>query len=192
MVLIVLAWLVFVGFNGGSAKATVTTCWTTFFPFFAFFSFFSLTYFSPHRYIMPAGIFFLFFVSFLSVKQQLSSSCCFVRATSANFFVLFCPCNNNSYLFLFGRNVWCSSGNCSLSFPSRSSCITYFRLPVGQDEVPCVNHKRRRKIPSAAMGAARRRRKACIIVDSPGGEDGGKREVETKTRATIEVHHFFS
>ena len=48
---------------------------------------------------MPyAGIFFLFFVLFLSVTQQLSSSCCLVRATAVS--LLFCPCNR-SYLFLF-------------------------------------------------------------------------------------------
>ena len=35
----------------------------------------------------------------LSVKLQLSSSCCFARATAVIFFVLFCPCNR--YLFLF-------------------------------------------------------------------------------------------
>ena len=35
---------------------------------------------------------------FFSVKQQVSFSCCFVRATPVTFFVLFCLCNR--YVFL--------------------------------------------------------------------------------------------
>ena len=42
-----------------------------------------------------------------------------------------------------------------------------------------MNHKRRRKIPSAVGGAARRRRKVYVTIESP-GEDGRNREVETK------------
>ena len=80
-------------------------------------------------FFLPNGIFFLF-VLFLSVKQQLSSSCCFVRSTTAViFFVLFCPCNR--YLFLFSTHGVPQAIHCSsLSFPFRSSCITFFRTSV--------------------------------------------------------------
>ena len=138
---------VFVDFNGGSAKATaVMTCC----PFFFFFFFlypsadgekYTSTYFHTRRVVLSsflfctlifvttgnyAGIFFLFFVLFLSVKQQLSSSC-------------FCPCNSSYLLHVVLsvqqvsvplQHACCSSGNCSLSFPFRPSCITFFRTPV--------------------------------------------------------------
>ena len=65
---------------------------------------------------MPyAGIFFLFFVLVVSVKQYLLSSCCFVRATAVILFVLFCPCNR--CLFLFSTYGVPLASNCSLSFP---------------------------------------------------------------------------
>ena len=69
---------------------------------------------------------FIFFVLFLSFKQQSS-------------FVLFCPCNSSCLLGVVLpvqqvsvplQHVWCSSGNCSLSCPFRSSCIAFFRTPV--------------------------------------------------------------
>ena len=121
--------------NGGSAKATVMTCCRPL-PFFSLFFFFLfapylvICYFSPHR--PDAGIFFLLFALFLSVKH------------SSIFFVLFCPCNTagRRYVYLLRvvlpvqqvfaplQNVWCPSGNCSLvSFPFRS-CITFFRTPT--------------------------------------------------------------
>ena len=76
---------------------------------------------------MPyAGIFFLF-VLCLSVKQQLSPSYCFVRATAVIFLRAVLSVQQVSVPL---QNVWCPSGNCSLSFPFRSSCITFFRTPV--------------------------------------------------------------
>ena len=104
--MVVSALFVLVEFNGGSAKATVMTCFRSFF-------FFLLPYFSPHRPF--AGIFFLFFVLILSVRQRLFSPCCFVRAQQVS---------------VPYQHVCCPYGNCSLSIPFRSSCITFFRSPV--------------------------------------------------------------
>ena len=67
--------------------------------FYLFYSFCLLPYFPPNRPF--AGIFSLFFVVllFLSLKQQLPSSCCFARATAVILFVLFGPCNRCLFLF---------------------------------------------------------------------------------------------
>ena len=56
----------------------------------------------------------------LSVQQQLSSSCCFARATAS------VPLQ---HVYVCLQHVWCSSGHCSLSCPSRSFGITFFRTP---------------------------------------------------------------
>ena len=63
----------------------------------------------------------------------------FVRKTAVVLILLFCPCNS-SYLLRVVlpvqqesvplQHVWRSSGHCSLSFPLRSSCITFSRAPV--------------------------------------------------------------
>ena len=69
---------------------------------FLFSLFFFFFFFPPSFLLLPAlcyaGIFFLFFVLFLAVKQQLFSSCCYVRATAV-IFALFCP--RSRYVFLF-------------------------------------------------------------------------------------------
>ena len=117
--MVVSALFAFIEFNGRSANTTVITCCHP-----LFYCYFLLPYFRPHR--PYAGIFFLFFVVFLfsSVKQQLSSSCCFVRATAAVIFlVLLCLCKR--YLFLFSAYVVLLA-----AFRFRSSCITFFRTPV--------------------------------------------------------------
>ena len=79
----------------------------------------------PYYALDYACIFFKIVVLFLSVKQQqqLSSSCCVVPATTAVVFsVLFCACN--MYLFRFSTHV-----GLLVSFPFRSSCITYLTAP---------------------------------------------------------------
>ena len=114
----------FVEFNVGSAKATVMTCCRRFFLSPLLFSSCLLlislpTGLMPVQYILPL------LRVVLSVQQR-SSRCCFF------------PCNS-SYLrvvwpvqqvFIPLQHAWCSSDNCSLSFPFRSSCITFFRTPV--------------------------------------------------------------
>ena len=107
---------------GGSAKATVTTCSCR--RFFLFFFFLSAPLFpSPPalcRYSLPLCL-------LLFVKQQSSSSCCFVSATAASdllrvffprgtYIIIVCVLFSTTY-------VWCSSGNCSLSFPFLSDLL---------------------------------------------------------------------
>ena len=90
--------------------AAITCCRSSFF-FLAFFLFAPL---------------FLFFVLFLSVKQQLSFPCCFAGATTTAAVVSsvsFCPWNR--FLFLFGTYVVLLA-----AFPFQSSCITFFRTSV--------------------------------------------------------------
>ena len=109
-------------------KAAVTTCCRPLFFFFSFFSSCLLPYFPPHR--PYARVFFLSFL-FLYVKQQLSFSCCFVRATTVViFFVLFCLCNTAAVTGI------CSSPACMVFLwqlqpsPSFRSCITFSRTPT--------------------------------------------------------------
>ena len=113
---VVSALFVFVEFNGGSAKATVMTCCRSF--YFSIFSFCLLPCFPPHR---P----YYAFLCLMPVQYFLPlHRVVFVCETAVILFVLFCPCNR--YKFLFSTYVVLLA-----TFPFRSSCITFFRTPVG-------------------------------------------------------------